>query len=252
MVDFLRVIFGLWYLWVLLLVIIVFSVFKPIIKGFFGEKTIAAFLLTLPIDKYIILNNIMLKTDGGTTQIDHIVVSVYGIFVIETKNYKGWIFGKETDEYWVQNIYGKKNRFMNPIRQNFAHLKALEALLTDYPGIKIIPIVAFSWDCDLKVKVKSAVTYFSGVTRIIRNETQLIMPFEEARRIADLISGANIDSAENRKEHVAGIKTKVEVVANAIENDTCPKCGGKLVLRNGKYGQFKGCSNFPRCKYILK
>ena len=93
MKDILAVLSGFWYLFALLIVIVVFNFYKPIIKGFFGEKTISAFLLTLPKDQYIVLNNIMLRTVTGTTQIDHIVVSVYGIFVIETKNYKGWIFG---------------------------------------------------------------------------------------------------------------------------------------------------------------
>ena len=141
---------------------------------------------------------------------------------------------------------------MNPIRQNFAHVKALEALLGEFPGMRIIPIIAFSWDCDLKIKVTSAVTYFTGITKIIKRETQSIMPFEEARRISDIILSANIDSAENRKEHVAGIKTKVENVEKAIENDICPKCSGKLVSRSGKYGTFKGCSHYPRCRYIVK
>jgi len=77
MVDLLKVIFiDLWYLWALLIIIGVLSVFKPIIKGFFGEKTILAFLLTLPKDQYTVLNNIMLRTDTGTTQIDHIVAAL--------------------------------------------------------------------------------------------------------------------------------------------------------------------------------
>ena len=68
-------------------------VVKPIIKGIVGEKVISVLLSGLPKEQYILLNDVMLQTDKGTTQVDHILVSVYGIFVIETKNYKGWIYG---------------------------------------------------------------------------------------------------------------------------------------------------------------
>ena len=133
-----------WYLWVLVLLIAIYRLFLPTIKGWFGEKTIALFLSRLPKSEYTVLGDIMLSTETGTTQIDHIVVSLYGIFIIETKNYKGWIFGNEQSTQWIQNLYGKKHCFMNPIRQNFAHVKAVEARLEQYTGVPIIPIVAFS------------------------------------------------------------------------------------------------------------
>ena len=75
--------------------------------GKFGEKRVARKLDWLS-KEYITLNDILLPTNYGTTQIDHIVVSPYGIFVIETKNYKGWIFGHENSEEWKQSLFGKK------------------------------------------------------------------------------------------------------------------------------------------------
>lgn len=81
-------------------------VVKPIVKGIVGEQIISALLSGLPKEQYILLNDVMLQTDKGTTQVDHVLVSVYGIFVIETKNYNGWIYGGEYAEQWTQNIYG--------------------------------------------------------------------------------------------------------------------------------------------------
>ena len=162
-----NILIDFWYVWALFAIAIILKLFQPVIKGFVGEKTISTFLSFLPQNEYSILNDIILKTDRGTTQIDHIVVSQYGIFVIETKNYKGWILGKESDEYWTQNIYGKKNKFFNPIRQNYAHTEAIKALLSEYPNAKIIPIVAFSGECELKVNAKSRVVYFSGINKTI-------------------------------------------------------------------------------------
>lgn len=90
---------------------------KPKIKGYAGEKLVSSTLsFRLPKEQYRILNNILLKTDRGSTQIDHIIVSVYGIFVIETKNYTGWITGGEYSEKWTQTIYKNKTQFYNPIK----------------------------------------------------------------------------------------------------------------------------------------
>lgn len=76
-------------------------------KGEIGEKRVAHILQRLPKEEYRVINNLLLQTSsGGTTQIDHVVISEYGIFVIETKFYKGWIYGGENSEYWTQNIFG--------------------------------------------------------------------------------------------------------------------------------------------------
>ena len=78
---------------------------------------------------YHLIKNVTFPTEDGTTQIDHVIVSIYGIFVIETKNYKGWIFGREKQKEWTQQIYKTKNKFQNPLRQNYKHTKTLEKLL---------------------------------------------------------------------------------------------------------------------------
>jgi hypothetical protein len=194
----------------------------------------------------------MLQIGSKTTQIDHVVVSNYGIFVIETKNYKGWILGKEKDEYWTQNIYGRKNKFKNPIRQNYGHIKALEKLLDSFKEIPIISIVAFCGGCELKVKVNEAkVGYFSDVYKIIKLYTNEVVGIGIVNEICELITKNNIDGKDTRKEHIAAIEVQVYDINQKISNNICPECGGNLVLRNGKYGEFKGCSNFPKCRYIF-
>ena len=70
-------------------------------KGAAGERSVARRLATLPKEQYVILNDLLLPTSYGTTQIDHVVVSIYGIFVIETKNYKGIIYGGQDAETWT-------------------------------------------------------------------------------------------------------------------------------------------------------
>jgi hypothetical protein len=242
-----------WYLWVLLLISILIRLFLPQIKGFVGEKTIIGMLSFLPKEKYMVLNNVMLKTQNGTTQIDHVVVSLYGVFVIETKNYKGWIYGKESDEYWTQNIYGKKNKFKNPIHQNYGHVKAIENLLGDFNGVNIVPVVAFSNSCDLKINVSPGkVVHFIQINKLIKQyTTETIVP-DGMKEIASIILANNVDDKNTRKEHVDAIKTRVSGINQNIRDGICPKCGGTLIRRNGKYGEFTGCGNYPKCRYILK
>ena len=222
--------------------------FEEKIKGCIGEKIVANRLASLPKQKYRVLNDILLETEYGTTQIDHIVVSVYGVFVIETKYYKGWITGSEYGDYWTQNIYRNKYKFRNPLKQNYAHVKALE----DKIGIeeeKLIPIVAFSSRSTIKVKSKKPVVYISRVKRVIKGYQDTVFQENELDMLVDKIMSANITSKEVRKEHVKQIKTKVNDKNAKIVAKVCPRCGGQLVERNGKNGVFIGCSNFPKCRY---
>jgi len=242
-----------WYLWVLVLLVAVLRLFQPVIKGWFGEKTVSVFLRSLPREEYAILPDLILPTERGTTQIDHVVVSLYGVFVIEVKNYKGWIFGSETASQWTQNIYGKKNRFMNPIHQNYAHVKAIETLLSqEYPTLPIFPIVAFSSDATLKFETNGKVVTFRRLARTIRSHQDNVLDSSEMMAIVERLRTADINSAVVKKEHVQRIKSRNREKADASVGDTCPQCGSTLVERKGKNGAFIGCSNFPKCRFTKK
>src|SRR3954469_2486835 len=95
-------------------------------KGWFGEKA-ATFGLWVHLDDsvYHRIHDLIVPAPDGTTQLDHVIVSRFGIFVVETKNYQGWIFGEERDATWCQSVFGKKNRFQNPLHQNYRHIKCL-------------------------------------------------------------------------------------------------------------------------------
>lgn len=67
-----------------------------------GEKKVADILSRLPSSNFKLYNNVMLKTKSGTTQIDHILVTDRGIFIVETKAIKGMIFGDARSKYWTQ------------------------------------------------------------------------------------------------------------------------------------------------------
>ena len=72
------------------------------------------------------------------------MVSRFGVFVIETKDYKGWIFAGPRDRYWTQVLYRAKFRFQNPIRQNHRHVLAIRELLEFLPADVIHSVVVFT------------------------------------------------------------------------------------------------------------
>ena len=136
---------------IIILFIISFLVKKKYLdKGKLGERSVSKRLKRLDNNKYKVINDVILKTSRGTSQIDHLVVSNYGIFVIETKNYQGWIVGSENADNWQQIIYNKKNFFRNPIKQNYGHIKAIEENLKVNNKIEYISIIVFMNRCDLK------------------------------------------------------------------------------------------------------
>lgn len=92
-----------------------------------------------------VLNNVTLRLeDGTTTQIDHVLVSTKGIFVIETKHYKGWIFGDRKARSWAQILYREKFSFQNPLFQNYKHVKEIQRIFDFIDPSYVHNIVVFS------------------------------------------------------------------------------------------------------------
>jgi len=104
----------------------------------------------------------------------------------------------------------------------------------------------------LRVKTSTKVVYTVNLPKTIRKyNTETISDFDKEQVYFKLLS-LNVDNKENRKAHVQVIHNNLKDKAGKIDANMCPKCGGSLVLRNGKYGQFKGCGNYPKCRFIVK
>lgn len=226
--------------------------------GKYGEIRVARKLDWLS-KEYITLNDVLLPTHYGTTQIDHIVVSPYGIFVIETKNYKGWIFGHENSEDWKQSLVGKKtfwgwsseqHKLKNPIRQNSAHVRAVKAILKELGDFTIIPIVVFSDSAELKITTPNHIVInWCNLRSTIKAYGTPCITQEDIQRIVNRISATNITTEGSRDMHISNVQFAQQTRESALANGKCPKCGGNLVKRKGKYGSFLGCSNYPKCKF---
>lgn len=157
--------------------------------------------------EYIVLNDIMIRSSKGTHQIDHIIISKFGIFVIEMKNYFGLIIGDENKNKWIQYLGSNKYYFNNPIHQNYGHIKALQELL-NLSENKFVSIVCFSNQVQLKVNVKN-VTQLDFINKLIQSYSEKIIN-ENIIKIKNLIEENNIKDRIIRKQHIDTIKAKIK------------------------------------------
>ena len=221
------------------------TIFGKKIIGMAGEHWVKQELKKLDLNKYHIINDVTVRTaDNNTHQIDHLVISKEGIFVIETKQYSGYITGTEYDKKWVQN---KKYYINNPVHQNYGHMKALEEVL-ELDESKFIPIVCISGSAKLKVKAtKNHVVVIYDLNSTIMSYTKEILPNSE--EIYNKVLAINITDKEEKKKHVSEVKKIQKEKAIPKGENICPMCGGTLVERTGKRGKFLGCSNYPKCRF---
>lgn len=227
--------------------------YLPKIKGAIGEYHIAKKLRRLNKNEYKVYNDIYLKTNGKSIQIDHLVISIYGIFVIETKNYKGWIFGNEKSKYWTQTLYKKKYQIYNPIIQNWSHINFLKNISHVFKNLNYFPIIVFTGSAKLKsINATVPVIYRRKLLKTIRRNNEVYLTHEKLKEIDNLLKQIIVKTKDIKKRHRKFVKQNIKRNKKVNTPRICPKCGGKLVVRTGKYGDFYGCSNFPKCDYTKK
>ena len=230
--------------------------------GSIGERLVARRLRDGLPDEYLILNDVYLPLpDGTTTQIDHIVVSQYGVFVVETKCYKGWIFGNQESRVWTQSLYAgrrgwakrtEKHTFQNPIRQNFRHIYAI----ADNLGIDksyFHGVIAFMDDCEFKTEMPDGVVYSRRAAEYIRGfKTPVIKPIQVPEVASAIEEWQGTLSEKQIDSHVANLQKRHSAVGEG-DAPRCPYCGGEMTLRkrrsDGK--SFYGCRSYPKCRGIV-
>lgn len=237
-----------------LLKLATFFLRAPAVKGALGEWLVAHKLRHGLTGEYTVLNDIYLPLrDGTSTQIDHIVVSPYGIFAVETKNYSGWIFADVRSKMWTQTIYRKKSTFQNPMRQNYLHVCAI----ADNLGIEkeyVRGVVVFLGGCTFKTERPQGVEYVGGAVGYIRSFKSMIIKPSQVPEIADAIQEwQGTLSKADRDSHVSNLKRKRAGVPEDAA-PVCPRCGGQMVLRTAKRAgsRFWGCASYPKCRGLLR
>jgi len=217
------------------------------------------------------------KTNRETSEIDVVFICQKGIFVIESKNYSGWVFGDEKSAYWTVMLPNReKNRFYNPILQNRTHLKWLGQYLDG--KVPLFSIIVFSERCELKkVTVESSDIHvikrdrLYATVRNIWDESDDVLDENKAAAVYEKLERLTHADQALKEQHIEDINEKYKkpiqsgtqkpAVASLVPENSempdplvCPKCGGKLILRTARQGtnvgrKFYGCSNYPKCRY---
>ncbi len=216
-------------------------------KGWFGEvKTTFNMWLSLDSDVYHRFHDVIIPSKNGTIQIDHLLVSEYGLFIIETKNKKGWIFGSERQPYWTQVLYNEKFQFQNPLRQTFRQKKILCEFL-DLDESKVHTIVYFVGDCTFQTPMPENVID-SGLGTYIKEYQKRVLTPSYVDRLTLKLEHYVGESDLTTSDHLQSLQRRHS------SNVVCPKCGSKLVERTVKNGsnigsKFLGCETYPKCRF---
>ncbi|NTV49802.1 MAG: nuclease [Geobacteraceae bacterium] len=260
-------------LWYLLPLLILAALIKSSwFKGVMGEFIVnVAAKLMLDKNEYHLIKNVTMPTEDGTTQIDHVIVSKYGIFVVETKNIKGWIFGDANQSTWTQQIFKHKSKFQNPLRQNYKHVKTLESLL-GLSDQQIHSLIVFVGESTFKTEMPANVTHGIGYIRFIKSKTKPVLTVEDVREIVSKIEiGRLTPSFKTNREHIKHVKTIISEKQNItkdmsatpkhktdnsiIDVNACKACGSEMKIREKKSGDDAGkkywvCIKFPECRNV--
>lgn len=244
---------GLWPLWLMVALAAVLT--TPRAKGAIGEALVNwAARRRLDPETYRLIKDVTLPLrQGGTTQIDHIIVSPYGVFVIETKNMRGSIYGRAEEHTWTQRFGRQSFLFQNPLRQNYKHTKTLADLL-ELDANQIHSLVVFVGGGSFRNEMPPNVTRGMGYIRYIQSKTETVLsPNAVADIVARIENGRLAPTAKTRREHVAHVKAIQEEKKRQPPSPRCPRCGGPMSERTVKTGEkkgdrFWGCNHFPRCR----
>ena len=206
--------------------------------------------------KYRSFQNIILSTPDGTTEIDRVLISSCGIFVIEEKDQKGWIFGGERQKRWTQSLYTRdagffrsysslKCQFQNPLHQNYKHLKALQRFL-NVSDKCLFSVIVFTGDCEFKTPMPSNVLNENELSAHLAEHDQPILTAECVDRLCQKLADHSENSSVDLHDHIKNVEEN-------LSHPKCPRCGKLMALRTARKGpavgsQFWGCPNFPACK----
>lgn len=206
------------------------------------------------------------NSKGYTAEIDVLYITAKGLFVIESKNYSGWIFGDDRNAMWTATYYAGKNfigvkksskhKFYNPVWQNQGHIRFLKRFLN--MRVPCYSFVVFSDQCEFKALELNNDDTIVCKRRQLRAHIKRIWDSSE-----DLLTQEQIDKIykrllpltnpdqEVRAKHIASIQRRIN------QTERCPKCGRKLVTRTAKKGynagkEFIGCSGYPQCDFTRR
>jgi restriction system protein len=211
---------------------------ESFIKGWLGEQgTNLLQRLALDPKEYHVFYDLLVGEEPKRTQIDHVIVSKFGIFAVETKNYQGWIYGRECDDKWTQKFPGSSHTFQNPLRQNNLHTSSLAAFCVVDPS-KIYSIIVFWGDCEFKTPMPENVMKWLQYPFYVRSKKKILLNDNEVEKICAKLkpnnthipivtNWLNASVIKNQNAHSA---PRVTQPASTIQTGHCISCGNSIPL----------------------
>ncbi|MDE6411241.1 MAG: NERD domain-containing protein [Clostridia bacterium] len=239
--------FALMIIGVLVGLIVAVKRSTPTGKGDFGENAVAKALGGTVQGKQYLINDLLFEISGHSCQIDHVFINRNGIWVIETKNYAGTIYGEDSYREWKQVLGDGStvNPFYNPVKQNKTHIYRLKEYLN--ADIYLLSAVVFLDNADI-TNVKSDCTFSINELQTIKErDTGIILSAEQMEYYYQKLLELKTGSTVTKQEHIENIH---EMQYN-VQHGICPHCKVRLVLRNGRNGKFYGCPNYPKCNFTM-
>ena len=178
--------------WIIPLVFLFFYLASPRFRGDIAESRVRR-ILAQGLDKknFTVLNDVVVPFGGGTIEIDHVVISKFGIFVIESQYARGWVAGTEVQDRWKQQSLGQISRFDNPLHRNGLQAEALQALL-DFPRLAFHRIVVMAGQKGFKTAMPPNVVEPERLIRFMRKKGQQQLTGEQAARALKGIESARL------------------------------------------------------------
>lgn len=229
------------------------------LTGSFGEWLAKQYAKTFP--GTLVLHDVLIDgADQHTSQIDLLIVGNKGIYVVEVKMYSdARVYGDTGKTKWYYYSHGKKYEIYSPLRQNQKHVEYLQRFLKEFGEVPCFSVVTMVCD-DFKVSgerlpnmilCNSLPAMERGMYSIAAEKPDV---WDEAKKqeIYDYIQNHQHIGKAARAEHKENVITYKNSLKSMEQQKICPYCKTALILRKGKYGEFYGCSNYPKCKYTMK
>ena len=234
------------------------------LQGGLGE-ILTKFVSYIDIPEVLVLHDILIDGyENNTSQIDLILIGEKGIYVAEVKLYTdAHIYGDGRKKQWYYYKGGKKYDIYSPIMQNKNHIKYLKTFLKEFGDIPCFSVIVLLCE-DFKINninndinnpdtvILSGLPQLRKGMEMIAKGKESVLSEETKQQIFNYIKNHQYIGKEKRIEHKEKVILIKEKIDNIQNSNICPHCKSPLVLRKGKYGEFYGCSNYPKCKYIKK
>lgn len=234
------------------------------LKGSAGEQ-LTKYFCKATTDMLVLRDVLIDGANGGTSQIDLLLIGAKGVFVIEVKYYHehATVYGSGKNSKWYYYLGGKRYELYSPLHQNKQHVKYLKTLLADFGDVPMFSALVIFCK-DFKVEhvnadpqnpdtfvCNSLPALQRGIGVISENRPD-VLDEEKRSKLRDYIAEHQHGGKEARREHVERVRDVQQKQKMYREQNMCPYCKKELVLRKGKYGSFYGCSNYPKCRYTQK